>query len=112
MEISSQIERGVTVVSITGSIDGFTASEVLQVLESEIQAGIRNLVVELGGVDFISSAGLRAVLMAQKQMREQGGDVRLAGSRPNVFRTFKISGYTSIFKMFADTQAAIASFTD
>ena len=112
MEIAIQTIDSVTVISITGSIDGFTSDDLLKNLEGQIQAGVKNIVVDLCGVDFISSAGLRAILQAQKMIRQEEGDLRMASSQERVSRVLKLSGYTSIFKIFNDTPTAIASFSN
>ena len=79
MDLTNYTESNVTVVNVTGSIDGFTSDDLLHHLESQIQAGAKQIVVNLCEVDFISSAGLRAILQAQKLLRQQdgalGGDV-------------------------------------
>jgi anti-sigma B factor antagonist len=110
MEVTSHIESNVTVVSIAGSIDGFTSDALLEALNEQIVAGARNLVIDLGEVDFISSAGLRAILQAQKQIRQAEGDLRISNSQERVLKVLRLSGYTSIFKIFNDTPAAVASF--
>ena len=112
MEITVRNENTVTVVSVTGSIDGFTSDEVLNSLEEQIQAGARKLVLDLCGVDFISSAGLRSILQAQKSLRQAAGDMRMSSSQERVMRVLKLSGYTSIFKIFEDTDTAVASFSE
>lgn len=64
----------------------------------------------LGQVDFMSSAGLRAILLALKESRRQGGDLRLAAARPGVDYTLKISGLASILQSFPSVDQAVASF--
>ena len=110
METNTQIQDEVTVVSVTGSIDALTAETVTQALLAQIQDGVTELVADLSGVDYTSSAGLRSILSAQKEIRQNGGDLRLAGVQPNVLKVLKLSGFTSIFKTFDDTAAAVASF--
>lgn len=98
------------VVSIAGSIDSLTAGEVTSFLSEQIGAGYRQLVADLSQVDFMSSAGLRAILTILKQSRQEGGDLRLAGAQAGVEKTLKISGFTSILKTYPTVDEAVASF--
>jgi anti-anti-sigma factor len=98
------------VVSIAGSIDALTAGEVTEFLSEQVSQGEMNLVVDLAGVDYVSSAGLRTILATLKEARMRGGDVRLAGARPNVYKVLQMSGFTTILKSFDSTAAAVESF--
>ena len=79
-------------------------------IEALIAAGQTQLVADLSEVDYTSSAGLRVLLGAAKATRAQGGDIRLAGVRPDVLKVLALSGFTSILKLFDDVDSAIPSF--
>ena len=111
MEINLHTQDDVTIVSARGSIDALTAGSLSDALMEQIEAGSTRLVADLSGVVYTSSAGLRAVLGAQKSIRARGGDLRLADVQPNVARVLKLSGFTSIFKIFDAPAEAIASFS-
>ena len=111
MEIKTNTQNDVTVVVVAGSIDALTAETLTNALLEQIQAGVTKLVADLGGVDYTSSAGLRSILGAQKDIRQNGGDLRLAAVQPNVEKVLKLSGFTSIFKIYDDAATAIASFS-
>jgi anti-anti-sigma factor len=100
----------VTVVSIDGSVDGTTAAELVRSLREQIAGGAPRLVGNLAGVDYTSSAGLRAILETVKDTRQHGGDLRLAAVRPEVLRVLELSGFTSILQVFAEVDDAVASF--
>ncbi len=110
MQIEITSREGATVVAIQGSVDGLTAADLLASLGGEVRAGKTKLVADLRAVEFMSSAGLRAVLATVKDARQQGGDFRLAGVRPDVWKVLNLSGFTSIVKIFPDVEAAVASF--
>jgi anti-anti-sigma factor len=110
METSSSRQGSVTVISVSGSVDALTAETLLAALLAETAAGNTRLVAELSGVDYASSAGLRAILTALKEARSGGGDFRLAGAQKNVMKVLELSGFTSILKIFPDLPAAVASF--
>jgi anti-anti-sigma factor len=111
MDVNTHQEDNVSIVSVSGSIDALTYEHLQLALTDQIHAGARNLVADLSGVDYTSSAGLRAILSAQKEIRSEGGDLRLAGVQPNVLKVLKLSGFTSIFKIYDDVPAAVASFS-
>jgi anti-anti-sigma factor len=79
-------------------------------MTEQIQAGRVKLVGDLTGVDYTSSAGLRALLASVKDSRSNGGDLRLAGIQKNVHKVLEMSGFTSILKSFANVEQAVASF--
>jgi anti-sigma B factor antagonist len=110
METSTSLQNDVTVVSVKGSIDALTAEIVTQALLEQVQAGVTQLVADLSEVDYTSSAGLRSILGALKEIRQNGGDLRLACLQPGVLKVLKLSGFTSIFKTYDDAAAAVASF--
>jgi anti-sigma B factor antagonist len=75
-----------------------------------VKGGRTRLVLDLSGVDYVSSAGLRALLATMKDARQHGGDVRLAAVKPEVARVLDLSGFTTILKLFPDESAALSSF--
>jgi anti-sigma B factor antagonist len=110
MDIVVEQRTVTTIVRITGSVDGLTADTLLATLQQQIEAGNVRLIGDLSGVSYTSSAGLRALLATVKQARQAGGDFRLAAVMPPVHKVLEMSGFTSILKMYADVDLAIASF--
>ncbi len=112
MEIETE-DRGATrVVGITGSVDGLTADTLLDTLRGHVRAGHSRLVADLSGVDYTSSAGLRALLATVKEARRAGGDLRLARVQPNVAHVLELSGFTTILKVYDTVDDAVSSFGD
>jgi anti-sigma B factor antagonist len=99
-----------TIVEVSGSVDALTAPDLTSVLTSQIASGNARLVVDLIGVDFMSSAGLRSLLGAVKQARSNGGDLRIASTNPGIDKVLKMSGFHTIAKVFASQDEAVASF--
>jgi anti-sigma B factor antagonist len=110
MEITVLESGPLTVVAIGGSVDGMTAGSLSDALTELVKGGRNRLVADFGGVDYISSAGLRALLGAMKDARHAGGDFRLAAVRADVQRVLELSGFMSILKAFPDVDAALGSF--
>jgi anti-sigma B factor antagonist len=110
MKTEVRQENGVTVVAVSGSVDALTASELAGTLEKAISDGSANLVVDLSGLEFMSSAGLRTLLGAVKESRSNGGDLRIVSSNPGIDKVLKMSGFHNIAKVFTTSGEAAASF--
>jgi anti-sigma B factor antagonist len=110
MDIQARTEEGVIVLDLRGSLDGTTAEILLHSLSEHIRAGSTRLVADFREVDYTSSAGLRALLGSLKEARSSGGDLRLAGVAPAVYRVLQLSGFTGILKTFDDASAAVRSY--
>ena len=108
--ITKQYKR-VDLVEIDGRIDSSTAPQLEQALTGIIKEGRYRIVVDMGETDFMSSAGLRALLSALKQVRRfNRGDVRLANMRDKVKKAFDLAGLLEVFKVYDHTVDAVGSF--
>jgi len=110
MEITATLLNQTVVVSIVGSVDALTAGDVDHYLSAQADSGQKQIVADLSQMDFMSSAGLRALLHALRESRQRGGDLRLAAARPGVDHTLSISGFSSILQSFPTVEKAVASF--
>jgi anti-anti-sigma factor len=110
MDVKVENRGAVSVMAVAGSIDALTAPQLTTAFEDQVQSGHVHLVVDLSGVDYTSSAGLRALLGTMKGARTGGGDLRLAGVRDEVRRVLEMSGFTTILKVFDTVDDAVASF--
>jgi anti-anti-sigma factor len=135
MNLTISHEQGrvpVTVVGIQGKLDGSNYKELIEKAQELVEGGVRNIVFDLGETEFISSAGLVALhtiakmLKGHKMETEDGWtllhaierdkddglqkNVKLLNPRPKVENVLDVAGYTLLFEIFIDKQAAIASF--
>ena len=110
MDIEFDPRGNVSVVVISGSVDGLTADDLLSRLQEYVAAGNLLLVANFAAVEYTSSAGLRALLATVKQARRGGGDLRLACINANVRKVLELSGFTTIMKLFDSVDAAVASY--
>lgn len=99
-----------TIVAVTGTVDALTAPDLAKILVNQIAEGHVNLVVDLMGVEFMSSAGLRTLLGGVKEARSNGGDLRIASANPGIDKVLKMSGFHNIAKVFASPGEAVSSF--
>jgi anti-sigma B factor antagonist len=110
VDTSTKQQGQTTIVSITGSVDALTAGELTDMLLGNVNSHHKHLVVDLSGVDFMSSSGLRSIMTSLKESRQKGGDLRLAAAQPGVEKILKMSGFTNILKTFPSVEQAVSSF--
>ncbi|HEX8991174.1 MAG TPA: STAS domain-containing protein [Anaerolineales bacterium] len=110
MKTDIRQEGAVTMVAVTESVDALTAPDLTRTLSEQIEAGHSNLVVDLTGVEFMSSSGLRTLLGAVKESRTKGGDLRIASTNPGIDKVLKMSGFHNVAKVFTSSREALASF--
>lgn len=109
MEISVQQYKRVAVITVTGRIDSATASELEGTIQSLIDKGQRQLILDLAAVDFLSSSGLRVMVTALKNLRKTGGELSVAQPSERVASSLSIAGLDTLFHSFESREAAIAS---
>lgn len=107
MQIQTGKEKNVVVVSVKGKIDAVTAPDFEKALANLIAQGENNFLLELGGLEYISSAGLRGILATAKQLKPKGGNIAFSGLRGPVKDVFAISGFGTIFKIFETKEDAL-----
>lgn len=110
MNISAENHGPVTVVRVEGSLDALTAPALTEFFSQQIAGNNPRLIADLSGLEYTSSAGLRVLLAAVKEARQQGGDLRLAAVTPQVNKVLSMSGFTNILKMYPDQSSAISSY--
>ena len=109
MELKSKKESSATVVTVTGRMDAITAPAFEKALNDLIAAGETRFVVELAGLDYISSAGLRGILAIAKLLKGKGGLICFANVEGTVKEVFDISGFGSIFRMHDTVAGALSA---
>jgi anti-anti-sigma factor len=107
MECETRRENGATVVSIRGRMDATTSPEIEGKLDGLVAGGETRLVVDLKGLEYISSAGLRGLLATAKKLKATQGEMSFANLDGHVRDVFNISGFCSIFKVFDSVEAAL-----
>jgi len=97
MEISIEKRGHVDLLSLKGKLDAGTAGALEQKLLAAIDAGGNHVLLNCSGVSYVSSAGLRVLLMAAKKLKSTKGQIALAGLQPHIREVFDIAGFSSIF---------------
>ncbi len=99
MEISTDKEKNCTIVGVKGKIDAVTSPEFEKSLSDLINQGEKTLLMDLTGLEYISSAGLRSILSTAKKLKTMDGQMIFFGLQGSVKDVFRISGFGSIFKI-------------
>jgi anti-sigma B factor antagonist len=107
MEINQQIIDDIPIVSVCGRIDATSSRDLENALNSLIDKNNTKIVLDLGGVEYISSVGLRVILGALKKVKPMKGDLRLADLQPFVREVFEITGFTKLFTIYLNQAEAI-----
>ncbi|UCF04612.1 MAG: STAS domain-containing protein [bacterium] len=100
----------VSIVSVDGYIDTTTASELEESLKRLLSKGRFNIVIDLGGVNYISSAGWGIFISEIKKIRENGGDLKLAKMVADVYEVFELLEFQTILESFDSLDDAVGSF--
>jgi len=110
MEISTQEQKHVSVMSVSGRVDSATAPDLESSLKKLVESDKTQIVLDLKDVEYMSSAGLRAMVSTLKAVKRVNGDLRLANPSPRVEEVLRLAGLTSIFSIHPTQDEAVASF--
>jgi anti-anti-sigma factor len=109
MEIAREQDGGVAVVRLTGRFDSSAAAAAQEGFDAALGGEAPHLAVDMSSLDYISSAGLRVLLVLAKKVQQAKGKVALYGLNPNVREVFSVSGFDTIFSIQPDAAAALAA---
>jgi anti-anti-sigma factor len=111
MQIEHRHVDGVTVALLSGRIDSSVADDVTAQLDRLVKAGATRLVVNLKEVSYISSAGLRSIIVMAKLTTSLNGDMRLCEPNALVSRILDASGLVNLIKIDAHEGHAVAALS-
>lgn len=100
----------VSVLSVQGYVDTTTSAELEESLKRLLKKGRFNIVIDLAGVNYISSAGWGIFISEIKSIRENGGDLKLASMIGDVYEVFELLEFQTILQSFDTVDDAIRSF--
>ena len=103
-------EADVAVLKVSGYLDTTTASELENALYGLLKQEAFKIVVDLSGVDYISSAGWGIFIGEIKDIRHRGGDLKLSGMVGDVYEVFQLLEFHSILEAYETDEEAIRSF--
>ncbi|SFH68028.1 STAS domain-containing protein [Albimonas pacifica] len=107
MEIETETQAGVVVLRPKGRVDSNSARELEEALLPRFDAPAPVL-VDFSALSYISSAGLRVLLLAARRSKATGTALGLSGMSEPVAEVFAISGFAKLFRIWPDAEAALA----
>lgn len=111
MEITVQEFKHCDMITIKGRVDSATAPQLTQALEAANDGGKYKLVVNMKDLEYMSSAGFRALLAAQRNCKRYNrGEVVLAAVPDRIREALELAGFTELFKTFDDSLLAVGHF--
>lgn len=110
MNIGQKKLGDVAVFQLSGRLDAGSAPSVDSELGAVVTEGARKMVVDLSDVEYVSSAGLRALLTSAKKMQQADGKLVLAAASPQVHAVLEMAGFASIIPVFDTVSQACAGF--
>jgi anti-sigma B factor antagonist len=115
IQVSTEVagsKNDVSIIKVGGYIDTTTSSEVERALNSLLKQGNWNIVIDLGNVDYISSAGWGIFISEIKSIRENNGDLKLVRMIPDVYEIFELLEFHHILDVYDSTQEAVQKFEE
>jgi len=111
MEITSRVDGNLIQFNVVGRIDASTSGNVESAVNTAIGGGSQRVIFDMSGVDYISSAGLRAILVAAKKAKSAGGGVAVFGLQAGVAEVFNVAGFGKIIPIVSSDAEARAKLS-
>jgi anti-anti-sigma factor len=109
MEFAHENAGDVVIAKLAGRLDSSSASSAEEQLTRLIGSGAPRLAIDLSNLEYISSAGLRVLLLVARKVQQAHGKLALFGLASSVREVFSISGFDTIFTVRDDAAAALAA---
>jgi anti-sigma B factor antagonist len=115
IQVSTEVrgnQNQISVIKVGGFIDTTTSSEVERALNSLLKQNRYNIIIDLGNVDYISSAGWGIFISEIKSIREQSGDLKLVRMIPDVYEIFELLEFHHILDVYDSVEEAVDKFEE
>ena len=112
MNIDVSREQDLVVLKTEGRIDATTCGQLDAAIAEVFDGGDSRFVIDMTGVEYISSAGLGVLLKGAKRARGAGGKIALSGLQESVTDVFEVSGFLTLFTVHASAGEAAGSLKD
>jgi len=111
MEITTKEFKHCHLVNLSGRVDSATAPKFTQVMDSLMGKGVYKFVIDMKDLEYMSSAGFRALLAAQRSCKRYNRGAVVLSSVPSRIReALELAGFTELFKIFPESLEAVGSF--
>lgn len=109
IEIHQEKHDDVCILALSGRLDTETAADVELALQDLLAAGEKRFLVDLSGIGYVSSAGLRVLLALAKKLGGAKDSLRLCGLNASVKQVFDVAGFSKLFAILPDRDAALGA---
>ena len=112
MNVTSRRFANAVVLAVSGRLDQDTCEGFRGDLSRHVESSARDggaIVLDLTGLDYVSSAGLRCFMLASRQAKSQAGRIYVASLQPIVAEIFQISHFNLVFRVFPTVREALAA---
>lgn len=103
-------KRGITVVAVDGQLIVGNRQELKQAVLDALEAGARKFVIDFTRTGYIDSSGLGVLVSLSKKIREQGGELRLAGLNEDLQTLFELTKLDTLFAIAKTPEEALGAF--
>lgn len=109
IQVAACLAGNTFVVTVAGRMDGATAPVVDEKVAALVEGGVSSLVLDITGVSFMASAGLRSILKCSRALAQTGAAFALAGPTGMAAELLSIAGLTDLVWIYDTTEEALAS---
>jgi anti-sigma B factor antagonist len=102
----------ISILNIQGFLDAHTAPDFENELQKILKEDRYNIIVNLNGLQYISSAGLGVFMGVIEDLRNKGGDLKICCASQKVFKVFDLLGFPSLYEFYEGEDLAIAKFNE
>ena len=107
MDISEERKAEFVILGLSGKLDATSAKTFEDKILGVINAGTQRLVVDLSRLEYVSSSGLRVLLLAAKRLQTTDGKMVLCGLQDHIRQVFDLAGFSSILSVYGSRDEAI-----
>ncbi len=100
-------EKNMKIIFLEGKMDAISAPEFEEKMGEWLEQGETSFIINLGEVNYMSSAGLRSILIVAKKLKEQDGKLIFVNLREEVQKILRISGFSSMIPTYESLEAAL-----
>jgi anti-sigma B factor antagonist len=108
-DVETSERDGVSILALRGEIDVYTAPQLRQAIVDLVDRGARNIVVDMGSVEFLDSTGLGVLVEGWKGLKARDGDLSIVATQEKILKIFDITGLNKAIPIHATLDEAMAS---
>ncbi|MGD8395659.1 MAG: STAS domain-containing protein [Candidatus Eiseniibacteriota bacterium] len=98
------------IIAMRGRVDFATVEPIAEAISRELRAGHIDVVLDMQALESLSGGAMGSLLLQQTEAERLGGSIKMAGVRRRVYRALKTNGFTAVFDIHDNTEAALRAF--